>query len=350
MATAAPTRRAPGSGIRLDAPRLRARMRALGLADPSQASDPTLRDLYEFWLSRRDRHGRFHFARFDVTELPRHLLPQLYLIKVEPGTRRFAVRIAGQRVIDLSGTNAGGRYIDEIPGADRSQARMEFCLDTGLPYMATDALTWGAYDYKSYSVCVLPLHDDVGQIAYFLAAVCVHGMDEPVTRNAHAALRSSNLPRVESRLHEAAFECWLGARAGRPMPRSADIDLLARPEFSPYLVLVEVLRDPLDFRYRAIGALVRSHLEPRLLGHSMREPAGPGPESGLWRSFETVVETGIPRYGRTPYTGSERDVECVADLLLPLSGDGDTVSQILLVADFQRTDETPRAADEGAGC
>lgn len=349
MATRFSTRRDQPSGKRQHAPHLRARMQALGLADPSQASEPMLRDLYEFWLSRRDRHGRFHFARFDVTELPRHLLPQLYLIKVEPETRRFAVRIAGQRVIDLSGTNAGGRYIDEIPGAERSQARMEFCLDTGLPYMATDALTWGAYDYKSYSVCVLPLHDDAGRIAYLLAAVCVHGMDEPVTRNAHAALRSSNLPPVESRLHEEVFEYWLSARAGRPMPRSADIDLHALPEFSPYLVLVEVLRDPIDFSFRAIGALVRSHLEPRLLGHSMREPAGPGPESGLWRSFETVVETGIPRYGRTPYTGSERDVESVADLLLPLSDNGDTVSQILLVADFQRTGETPSAADERTG-
>jgi hypothetical protein len=319
-----------------EGPQLRARMHALGMSDPSQTDEPALRELYAFWLERRNAQGRFHYADFDVTELPPHLLPQLYLIKVEPEARRFQVRIAGEQVVRLSGTNATGLYVDEMPGNERAQERMEFCLDHDLPYVATDALTWGAFDYKSFSICVLPLHDDADRITYLLALFCVHGLCEPITRNVHAALRSSNLPKVDSEVHDAAFAYWLSKRPGRGIPLRRDIDPLEIPQLLKHLVILDVLREPLDFRYRLIGDYVQAHFRAGLKGQSFREVEGKGPGSTLWDGVRKVVETGIPRYGRASYAGPEPDIDTVNDLLLPLSEDGRTVSQILMVAEFLR--------------
>lgn len=313
-------------------------MRDLGMADPSQAQDRSLADLYEFWLARRDQRGHFHFAQFDVTEMPRSLLPFLYLIKVDREAKRFKVRIAGEQVVKLTGLNASGRYIDEIPGAERSQARMALCLEHDLPYMSTDPLTWGKFDYKSFSVCVLPLHDDAGNVAYMLAAICVHGLESPTTQSVQghyqAGLLSSNLPRIESALHEEAFTYWMSKREGGGVPLRKNIDPGEIPALLDHVIILDVLREPLDFRYRLIGDSVQANVRRGLKGGTMRNLPGKGPDSAVFKGLKKVVETGIPRYGRAPYEGPLTEVDAVFDLLLPFSEDGKSVSHILVVAEF----------------
>ncbi|MGP1257289.1 MAG: PAS domain-containing protein [Kiloniellales bacterium] len=304
------------------------------MADPSQAQDRSLADLYEFWLARRDERGHFHFAQFDVTEMPRSLLPFLYLIKVDREAKRFKVRIAGDQVVRLAGLNASGRYIDEIPGAERSQARMALCLEHDLPYISTDPLTWGAFDYKSFSVCVLPLHDDEGNVAYMLAAICVHGLESPTTQSVQAGLLSSNLPRIDSALHEEAFAYWMANRAGGGVPLRTCIDPVAIPTLLSHVIILDVLREPLDFRYRLIGDMVQPNVRRGLEGETLRNLPGKGPDSAVFKGLKKVVETGIPRYGRTPYEGPRAEVDAVFDLLLPFSEDGASVSHILIVAEF----------------
>ncbi len=309
---------------------------ALNLSDPSQATDPAQRALYDYWLSNRDAAGRFHYAAFDVTELPPSLVPLIYLVRVHGEARRFEVRIVGQQVIELAGVNHMGRFIDELPGSAPTQARMEFCLDRNLPYTSSGPLDWGLYPYKSYSVCAVPLHDQGGRVAYILSVVRVHGLPAGDEAQAHRFLTASNLPKAPSPILDEAFAYWLGKRESTEIPRRTAIDPIEIPRLLPHLMLIDVLRDPLDFRYRLIGEGIRENMHRGRRGRSFRELEGKGPGSHLWKGLQKVVETGIPRFGRAPYAGPERRVKQFFDLLLPLSEDGETVSQILVATEFRQ--------------
>lgn len=46
---------------------------------------------------------------------------------------------------------------------------------------------------------------------------------------------------------------WLERRRDGRLPSRADVDPIDLPSLLPYIILVDVLHDPLDFRYRLIG-------------------------------------------------------------------------------------------------
>lgn len=319
-----------------DAPAEGGLLQDLGISDPSQAAEAPLRALYDYWLANRDEAGRFHFSRFDVTELPAPLIPLIYLIRVHREQRHFEVRVAGQELIELAGVNPTGRLFNRMPGTELSRARLEFCLDNNLPYVASGPLTWGRYDYKSFSVCGVPLHDDAGAVAYILGAVCLSGPERGVSGAAHRLLPSSNLPKAASPILDAAFDYWLGKKSGPEIPLRSAIDPVEIPRLLPHLMLLDVLSEPLDFRYRLIGEGIQANITRGFRGKTHRQLEGKGPGSLVWEGLRKVVETGIPRYGRAPYVGPETTVTQFFDLLLPLSEDGASVSQILIVTEFRR--------------
>jgi hypothetical protein len=52
---------------------------------------------------------------------------------------------------------------------------------------------------------------------------------------------------------------WLSRCRGRAFPARADIDPIDIPSLLEHLLLVDVLRDPLDFRYRLVGGHIVTH-------------------------------------------------------------------------------------------
>ena len=129
---------------------------------------------------------------------------------------------------------------------------------------------------------------------------------------------------------------WDGKRAGRRMPARRDIDPGEIPELLPYVMLIEVLRDPLDFRYRLIGTEVVAISHADYTGRRFSELQGKGPGSVVWLSCETVLESGEPASVLPPYVGPDRHVHCTENLLLPLSDDDRTVAMIFKGIDYVR--------------
>src|SRR5687768_5977288 len=92
-----------------------------------------------------------------------------------------------------------------------------------------------------------------------------------------------------------ALTYWESKRAGRAMPARRDLDpVLEIPKLVPWVVLVDVLRDPLDFRFRLIGTGIvdRSHANYTRKLFSELPHIGCG--SHLWKHRATVVETRAP--------------------------------------------------------
>lgn len=131
-----------------------------------------------------------------------------------------------------------------------------------------------------------------------------------------------------------AFAYWRSKLAGRQMPSRRDIDPVDIPALLPYVLLTDVLREPLDFRFRLIGTEVRSISERDYTGKRYSEVPGKGKGSIVWTNCETVVCTRAPFFGTPPYVGPDRYLRRCETILLPLSENGSDVNMILQVVSF----------------
>lgn len=130
------------------------------------------------------------------------------------------------------------------------------------------------------------------------------------------------------------FDYWLAKCNGRAMPARHDIDPAEIKPLLPHVVLMDVLRDPADFRYRLIGTAVDDHSSARFTGRRLSDIPHQRQPSQMWDNFTRVGETGLPRFNRVPYAGPHKDFLAVVDLVMPLASDGQTVDMLFCVVDF----------------
>ena len=142
----------------------------------------------------------------------------------------------------------------------------------------------------------------------------------------------SNAPCI---VHEA-LTYWDSKRAGRRMPARRDFDpVFEIPALLPWVKLVDVLRDPPDFRYRLIGTGIASRSRRDHTGHLFSELFRTGPDSVVWKDRMAVVETREPRLTAPAYIGKDKLIQGVAGIHLPLSSDGGMVDMIFTFVAYQ---------------
>jgi hypothetical protein len=139
----------------------------------------------------------------------------------------------------------------------------------------------------------------------------------------------------------AAYAYWLGKCKGRLMPSRSDIDPTDIPKLLPYVTLIDVLADPLDFRYRLIGTETRNISRRDYTGLRFSEIEGRGRDSVLWRGCEAVAHSKAPISDSPPYVGSDVFLRDCENVMLPLSDDLINVMMILKVISFVRGHNRP---------
>jgi hypothetical protein len=138
----------------------------------------------------------------------------------------------------------------------------------------------------------------------------------------------------------ALSDYWRGLAPPGRLPSYRAVDPIALVHFMPYLVSVEVLAQPLDFRFRLMGEHVAMHsgrsLAGLCLGHLMAE-SSPG-EAAFYRRlfgyFQAAAAGDKPLGARFDYDGSAgipRSVEMVA---MPLAGRDGGVERLLAAMVF----------------
>ena len=136
-------------------------------------SEP-LRQLFVYWQSKCRNGGIPRRSDIDPGEIAA-LLPNIIMVDFEQRPFRVKYRLVGTRVVEMTGFEFTGRYLDEVASKDVQE---DFCecyrtvSEERLPVLKrivwrfTEDVT-GAYDF-----CVLPLDDD-GQVATkAIAAEC----------------------------------------------------------------------------------------------------------------------------------------------------------------------------------
>jgi hypothetical protein len=135
---------------------------------------------------------------------------------------------------------------------------------------------------------------------------------------------------------EQLLEYWNAKRGRRAMCAREDIDPMEIAGLLPNVVLVDVVDEGADFRFRLIGSEVRRH-NPGDETDRLFSNLFPTRTNGeMWRDYLRVVIDQRPRICRTAYSGSDEEVTGVRQLLLPLSKDRVEVSTILVLVEFER--------------
>jgi len=144
----------------------------------------------------------------------------------------------------------------------------------------------------------------------------------------------------------AGLNYWLGRhRADGLPPGRPDIDPVDMPSLLPNVVLIDVRRDPTDFRYRLVGGKVRHHLNANLLGLWMSDIPHQKAPSHLWSKCLEAVDSRSPVLSNTPYIGPHRDFLRAEDLILPLCDDEGRVHMLLVFVDFLHKNYARAVAD-----
>ena len=132
------------------------------------------------------------------------------------------------------------------------------------------------------------------------------------------------------------YDYWAEKRGGRRMPSRKDIDPLAIPKFLPDLMLVDVLHDPLRFRYRLVGTRVAAASGEDRTGQFFDEVAFLRNNPVVLEQYNSVVATGAPLHSLEPFNNYVSKTTYQVDrLLLPLSSDGATVDMLMVCFHFK---------------
>jgi hypothetical protein len=142
-------------------------------------------------------------------------------------------------------------------------------------------------------------------------------------------------------VNRASLTYWLSKRGGRSMPSRADLDPAEIVSILPYVFLLDVAREPLDFRYRLIGTRMAQYMTSDHTGGWMSQIDHQRPPSRIWSSCEAVVRNKAPLTSDIPYVGINHDFLSTEDVMMPLSDDDREVNMIFVTADFLKRAGVP---------
>lgn len=151
------------------------------------------------------------------------------------------------------------------------------------------------------------------------------------TRDAQDLLDPSQIISIKN---FEVYSYWQKACNGRKMPARADLDPADLGHVLPHILLHEVKRDPLDFRYRLIGSEVLRHFQRNYTGEWMSDIPHQRAPSELWSLLQSVVESGEPALASPPYAGPYKDFKSIETVVLPLAIDGKAVNMLFICIDF----------------
>ncbi len=130
------------------------------------------------------------------------------------------------------------------------------------------------------------------------------------------------------------YDYWQKIRGDKLMPSRADFSPASIVVCLPNLVLIDVLRDPLDFRYRLIGTKVDYHSRHYHTGQRISEIPERANPNQVWKNLVAVSESKKPSGRMIPYVGPHKEFLETRQITLPMSSDGENVDMILLAIDY----------------
>jgi hypothetical protein len=134
---------------------------------------------------------------------------------------------------------------------------------------------------------------------------------------------------LASPILQRLYRDWDDRRRGRCLPARSDFDVLELKYILGNLNLLDVLGDPLRFRYRVHGTNNVRRLNLDMTGKTVDQYPNPTYVRRVHGSFTEVVETRAPKCDVGVEEVNDKYVSFEA-LILPLSDDGEGVHRIMV--------------------
>jgi hypothetical protein len=133
-----------------------------------------------------------------------------------------------------------------------------------------------------------------------------------------------------------AMDYWERIRGAHAMPRRSDLDPVDIPKLLPFVMLVDVLDGPRDFRFRLIGTGIEAIISDDYAGRRFSAIPHMTSRNKVWADYETVVNRRQSLTGAVDYVGADRYVRGIRHCLMPLSTDRKTVDMIFVAVEIDR--------------
>ena len=135
--------------------------------------------------------------------------------------------------------------------------------------------------------------------------------------------------RIEHPILQRMYRYWDAKRGGRRYPSRADIDPMDFKFALGRVSLVDVLRDPLRFRYRIVATQLTEHLGYEMTGKLADEIPEPDVRDYTILGYTRAVaaESAVHDAGEIVVDRRRWTME---SLFLPLSTDGSTIDMLLV--------------------
>ena len=138
------------------------------------------------------------------------------------------------------------------------------------------------------------------------------------------------VPAIEAPLLKQLYADWQARRLGRSMPAREDFDPLDLRYVLGKLLLIDVLQQPLQFRFRLVGSDLVQRSGVDLTGKTLDDYPDPEYREFMRRRYTAAVVGRHPLSSiQTRLVVDNRIRRCEA-LLLPLAGDGETVDMLMI--------------------
>jgi hypothetical protein len=130
------------------------------------------------------------------------------------------------------------------------------------------------------------------------------------------------------------YRYWDGKRAGRRMPRRADIEPSELVPFLADLMIVDVVADPRRYVYRLVGTREVAARGRDPTGRPVGEAFHGSSREKVLANYDRAAQSGHPHIETGVVITTDDRVDDSQVIFLPLSEDDRTVSQILVYTLF----------------
>ena len=119
------------------------------------------------------------------------------------------------------------------------------------------------------------------------------------------------------------------------LPARSDFRMQDMGRHARNIVVMEILDNPTDFKYRLIGSSVVDHMHRDYTGETLSSLPGKGPDSKVWRNMDATRQSSEPQYLDVPYVGPHGAGGKTHTLYLPLAANHETPDKIMLVTHYE---------------
>lgn len=149
---------------------------SIGAISSPESLRAPLKHLYGLWSSKVSSDGNLPSrSDFDPAEILASFLPYITLFDVIRNDEklRFRIRLVGTGIVEETGRDTTGKFLDELPNTTQIIERAEWMVANRQPiYVQDQPLNWTSMDFKNYSALGVPLASDgvnVDKIFYQMA-------------------------------------------------------------------------------------------------------------------------------------------------------------------------------------